>query len=1573
MARSNDSPAAAARTPGALARAARALLAFVLALGAAPQLSSAPEAWAAPAEITRVADDEWEPAGYGESIEWTDVQAVSGFVSIPYDEENTRDYPGITQYYRISDESTIRNYATGAGYAAFLDDNTGFGTYSLRFTGGEYDGRAVDMIVTLESWNVEEPWYGWEGHHHYGDYPTFQPGVYVALEYDPYALYSGELNLPDDGAHNNVNFYTVGLTELTVSIAWVYSGTDEPAEVKGHFTCIDLDAGQSFAYDGAVVGARILDANDFLSTDGTKATAPDDPLVEDASVDFEAYGKGLVTAYYDTTEEAGNLGEPAVVSFGTSWPGYYSDGPETTESFFALTTEFLTATYEKDPPGGEKTADKESGASVGDEITYTIDFEVFNWGENARLGWRYESLEVVDALPAELSYVDGSGYLVDADGRAVEGAGEVVYSSGDNTVRFEFSASFLETLDLLGQTYSFVFKAVLTEYPADGSLSVENDASVIHNRDFVVGDLYVRTELVEPVLSVDKTADAYEYEVGDVITFTAVFEQTAANAQARGTVLSDDLPTGLELIESSVTATGPPGMPQPAFSDNGWSYDIDKLDYGYAVVVTYQAIATSSGNGYEIVNNAAARAINATGADDPAEVWINTADVSVAKSVDRYEGYVGASDADPGFFEYAVTVANDKEGTIARNVVVTDDTLPEGMVLGTNANGSLMVALYEDGEELETSWTGDAATGTLSSVSEPVAEEDYIHNQTQTITPTWTLTPEGTGWRLAIDSLGYGQTVTVVYRAYPDSSVAGWEIVNEATAEADNDPDGDEDDALVWVNQPELVIEKTASNDTFTVNDVVTYHVTITNATAGSVGRNLVFADLVGTEGVELLRESVHVYDSEGNEITDSCKITYDHESADFIIETYRTIVSEEDSYTRWEAGEETAVDAKNPLGITSETLITVEYRVQIQDADLAGKTVENTAYAEADEPNTETSDDETVNVKGARLVTTKAADKDAYEAGETARYTVTTTQTREDVTAKNVVVADALDDPESLSIVEGTLVVYGPDGEALADAVVTYDYDDHGCIVGYTAETGLELADEETATVTYDAIAKAAAESARNVASSSADNAIGSSAVEEVVIVDPYAVVEFEKSVDANAARVGDAVTYALTAVVVENDAQNLVIGDHSLPDGMPIDFTNITLTVDGQGRVPTVVADGNGFDLYVGTVSAGSVAVVTYQAAVEDEELVGTTVVNTAILDADNLEEPLTDYAYVTIYEDEPEIEFAKSADAEEVAVGGAVTYTVSATVASGDAKNVVVSDTSLPSGMPIDLDAISVAVNGQTADSFTATIIGNGFQIAFGNLSEGDTVEVAYTAAVEDASLAGTTVVNTAILTSDSLDDPIEDAEEVVVIDGDPTATIAKTADAETASPGDAISYLIAVEVGLYDLTEVVVIDDTLPEGTTVVDGTLEVAVDGVAVEAGTVSDGNDIVVAFETLPAGSVVEISYDVLVSEDYEGDEIVNVAILDAGNLPEPQSSEVVVEVDAPGAGVPEGEETTDPKGSESSLDKTGDEIVSWLSQYGIWVLVALACATGGVYLLSRSRFDAERAEGDDEGGDETS
>lgn len=1512
-------------------------------------------AYAAPAKITYVAENEFEDPKYTATLYYENITSESGWKK----ESNMLKYYS-QQYYNpdTANPNDITSIAArSSGWSFAIDHSTPKSKPTLRFHKGVYGSHKVDMLVTLTDWTYLEPTGGWDKFPETDHYDQFTPGVYVLDDYRS----MGEVN----DKIGNINLYTVGLADLQVSVKWVFADTNDPIEIMGHMTCQDLDMYQTFSFDGAFTQGRITmdNWNIKLDDNNSVATTENSDLSVDWKTDPDEYKAGLVGCYFDTTEEAQNYGKSGTLNFGASWHGWGS----TCQSFFAMTPDFLTLPPlegedpQGKPPAPVKTADKTEGVSVGDEVEYTVEMTAHEQGVNCRGGYRYTALDIIDKLPAEMRYVDGSGYLTDEAGTKLPDAGEVIYEGEnedptENTVRFEFAKDFLPTMEMMGEKYYFKFKAVLTEYPANGNLYVRNGSFVRFNAKGEWPSNNVDTELVTPVFSVDKTADKYEYEVGDVITYTVVYKQTAKNAQSRETVISDNLPEGLQLIPESVKATGIKDMPAPSINGNKWSYSFDKFNYGDTITVTYQARATSHGNGTEIVNNAAIHANNAMDADDPAEIWTNTAAVDVTKEADRYEGYVGASDQDPGFFEYTVHVSNEKEGTIANKVVVTDKSLPEGMKVGRNNDGSMMIEVYEDGQKVDMSWKGAEANGSFKSIPYPVGNEDDVHNQTQETEVKWDIVPAGTGWKMRINHLDDGHDIKIVYRAYPEDVVSGWEIVNDVDATADNSAPANAEET-VWVNQPHFTIDKKASNDRFEVNDYVSYHVKVVNSTPGTIGRNVVISDLAHTKGVELDRSSIRVYDSRGNDITDSCTVEYKHNpygAETFIVETHRDLVAgmtddvadlyrelmetetekdfkavyekiraaiedgkgaDHDSETTlipgrpvWHDGEIVWEDGSNPLGIdpdhpregstSCETEFVVEYRVKINDDDLAGQTVDNTAFVVSDEPNTGTTDDEVVDVKGAKLDVEKTSDKASYVVGDTAHYTITAKQTREaeGAVAKDVIIADKMSDPVLGQIVEGSVRATGPDGE-VADAKVTYVKDDADRIVGFALESGVDLADEDVLTVTYDVKMETAGAEGVNIVQASAENTVGDTDRNVVEVKGPRANVTLDKSVDKAELHVGDWATYTVTATVADNPAQDVVITDKSLPDTMPLDFKSITVQ---KNKVDfdqfKLDKDGNGFALGLGDLAAGDVVTITYKAQARDEQLAEKSVVNTVTLDTPAIDEALRDDASVTVLADEPEVAFDKAADKDVVRLGESVEYTLTAGNGTVAVKNVRIEDASLPDGMKIDMSTIRAWLNGREIKPVNADIDGNAFAIDFGDLRAGEDIKVTYSATAEDEALVGTEVVNTATLDADNLDAPLKDSETVRVA-GAGEAVLDKQADKSKVAAGDTLSYSVRTVAGV-DTTDAVLSDKGLPAGVDIDTETIKVKINGKAANVEIKPEGTGFTIALGELKADDVVSVTYDATVSEDFDAASFENTAELDASEMEKPARDKVAVEVE---------------------------------------------------------------------------
>ena len=117
-------------------------------------------------------------------------------------------------------------------------------------------------------------------------------------------------------------------------------------------------------------------------------------------------------------------------------------------------------------------------------------------------------------------------------------------------------------------------------------------------------------------------------------------------------------------------------------SGNGYILKDTYLAAGHKLTVNYTAKATEDVNGMEIVNTAKATADNivkengkAKTVKDAATVYINSPRLAITKKADSDNYAVGDT------VTYTINVRNSKTGTVARNLVFTDDILTEGVKL----------------------------------------------------------------------------------------------------------------------------------------------------------------------------------------------------------------------------------------------------------------------------------------------------------------------------------------------------------------------------------------------------------------------------------------------------------------------------------------------------------------------------------------------------------------------------------------------------------------------------------------------------------------------------------------------------------------------------------------------------------------------------------------------------------------------------------------------------------------------------------------------------------------------------
>lgn len=572
--------------------------------------------------------------------------------------------------------------------------------------------------------------------------------------------------------------------------------------------------------------------------------------------------------------------------------------------------------------------------------------------------------------------------------------------------------------------------------------------------------------------------------MGEQVEYNVVVQNKREGTIARNvTVWDTQMPAGLALASpDSVSVTGipqyivqpvagttdVPGQLNPEFYNetankevtwefvpegNGWRLNLSDLPAGVPVMISFLCVVTEEANGMESINIANVQAENAPTAADDAEVYVNTAMLSIEKGIQN--PYLAAGD---GRLEnefrvgeqvtYQVTVNNLQKGSIARNLVISDLSLPEGLALDR---------------------TEDAVTvnGVPAVILNPVAGTDDAGNElnpenykeTVEKAVNCQVVRQGTGWIVTISDLPYQTSVTVTFHCTAQDSVNGMEIVNTAQAYADNAALV-KDTSKVWINSPVMKVEKTADKPSYKYGDIITYRISVTQEQTGCVARDTVIQDVIDTPGVKLLKDSIILMDEKGNLVDAGVEANDDNT---FTVSTGRTLVKDARySICDNDRGGLFEQVMYNPLDCEAQKKMTVEYQAVVADAALAGQKIHNTAVVNSRE-NIPASDEETVEVHSPVLEIVKESDKKEYASGETGYYKLTVRQLREDVTDTNIIIEDALKTPGGTVRKDSILVK--KNGAVLNDIKVDVTEK------GFAVATGTALSDMDKIEVFYEVL----------------------------------------------------------------------------------------------------------------------------------------------------------------------------------------------------------------------------------------------------------------------------------------------------------------------------------------------------------------------------------------------------------------------------------------------------------------------------------------------------------------------
>ena len=462
----------------------------------------------------------------------------------------------------------------------------------------------------------------------------------------------------------------------------------------------------------------------------------------------------------------------------------------------------------------------------------------------------------------------------------------------------------------------------------------------------------------------------------------------------------------------------------------------------------------------------------------------------------------------------------------------------------------------------------------------------------------------------------------------------------------------------------------------------------------------------------------------------------------------------------------------------------------------------------------------------------------------------------------------------------------------------------------------------------------------------------------------EPLAEASLEKEASTEAAQVGDSLTYTITARATNGTLRDAVITDSGLPSGIEVDFTSLSVTVNGKTvEEPVVHQKGDSFAIELGTMGKDDVAVVSFKANVADEDLVGRKVVNGATLTSPTLEGERTAQAVVDIVAPAGTASIEKTASTESVFAGETVSYALSVEVGETDLEDALLVDEGMPEGVAIDYATFVATVDGKRIEPDFASRDTQSFALKLGKVSAGSNVSVEYEALIEEGSLIGSTVENTATIESPTLSDRPHSTARVAVIERPASKVdieLVKSVDRENAAVGERIGFTIEATAVGGTVESALVADTKMPGGAPIDFDSIHVAIDGKPVDAALESDGNTFSAFIGTLEKGSTATITFAAdIADEALAGTKFSNRAVLTSPSLEDARIAHAIVNVDE-GAQpiVDSGSSTTRGKG----LGKTGDELMGFaLKMIPVLMVSAGAIGIGAGALALRKRKAGRR------------
>lgn len=686
--------------------------------------------------------------------------------------------------------------------------------------------------------------------------------------------------------------------------------------------------------------------------------------------------------------------------------------------------------------------------------------------------------------------------------------------------------------------------------------------------------------------------------------------------------------------------------------------------------------------------------------------------LQITKDVNRYEHQVG------DVIHYTVKVKNTNKNADTAYFTISDTTLPDTVALDMS---SVKV-------------TGiDAAAYTISQSGNG-----------------WVLTSKGDY------ALPYGTTITITYDEKALVASNGTCVDNTASAIAAGIPEKS-DKEQVYINSPKVDVVKSTPSTKHKVGDTVGYKVTITNRNLGTFMRDLVLKDLVKAKGLEVKEGTVAVL-IQGKDVTNDVDITYAANGKGFTIRTNFALKQGEIPAKGYENLLEDWIfmgEAINFYALPYADQITVTYDATITDEAALESSLENVFTAPATEntngdkikedetiPSGGGEDTEDVTMKAPQLEITKKSNKPQYAVGETGKYTLEVKQTKEDLTAKNVVITDTFVQEDGMTYDADSLAVTFNHKDITKDCKITVE-GNH-----FKIATGKNLTDEDEMEVTYRVVFSKTGEYT-NTAVSTSENTPEDQAHHVVEVKEAEPDLDIEKASNQTEYTEGETGTYTLniTQKNANATAKNVILKDSfKQADGLEIQKDTLKVVWNGEDITKDCKMAVNSNNFYIETgkdMTSKDTITVTY-----DVRFTKTgTYENKAGALAENAGEKQDDNTVKVLRSD---VIMTKDADKKSYKEGETVNYTVAVALKKegAKAKNVVIRDQ-----VPKELKLLEESVKVQGVKGYSVEVKDNTLTVTIPEMSYGEKAVITYQATVLKTAL-GKKLTNQAMVNGEGI---------------------------------------------------------------------------------------------------------------------------------------------------------------------------------------------------------------------------